>query len=47
MYAGSSTASSKRVTFGRTVRSGKLIVRVGITKASGIEILGVNVRGEI
>jgi len=47
MYAGSSTAESKRVTFGRAVRSGKLIVRVGITKNSGIEFKGISISGVI
>lgn len=44
MYAGSSTATDKRVTFGRATKSGKLIVRIGITKSSGIEFTGVSIK---
>ena len=44
MYAGSSTATQKRITFGREVKSGKLIIRVGITKSSGIEFKGISIK---
>ena len=47
MYAGSSSALVKRVTFGRTVRSGKVIVRIGVAKDSGLEFQGVAIEGKV
>lgn len=42
MYAGSSTASVKRVTFGRgKIMSGEVFVRVGLKKDSGLKFSGV------
>lgn len=43
MFAGSSTATSKRVSFGRTPRSGKLLVRVGILDDSGLAFSDLSV----
>lgn len=44
MYAGSSTALSKRITFGKDTYSGKLIFRVGIKKNSGLRVKNLTVR---
>lgn len=44
MYAGSSNALTKRVTFGRDTFSGTLIFRVGIKKDSGLRIKNLTVR---
>lgn len=44
MYAGSSNALTKRITFGRDTFSGTLIFRVGIKKDSGLRIKNLTVR---
>jgi hypothetical protein len=44
MYAGSSNALSKRITFGKDTYSGDLFVRVGIKKDSGLRIKNLTVR---
>ena len=44
MYAGSSNALSKRITFGKDTYSGNLFVRVGIKKGSGLRIKNLTVR---
>lgn len=44
MYAGSSNALTKRITFGKDTQSGRLIFRVGIKKDSGLRIKNLTVR---
>ena len=44
MYAGSSNALSKRITFGKDTYSGNLFVRVGIKKGSELRIKNLTVR---
>lgn len=43
MYAGSSTATQKRVTFGKGKYTGDLYLRIGIEKDSGIAFTGVEI----
>ena len=43
MYAGKSTATRKRITFGRSTYSGKLIIRVGIKKGSGLSFRTISI----
>jgi hypothetical protein len=43
MYAGKSNATTKRITFGRSVYSGKLIIRVGIKKDSGLTFRSIDI----
>lgn len=44
MYAGESSAISKRITFGCNTFSGKLIIRVGIKKDSNISFQSITIR---
>lgn len=44
MYAGSSSALVKRITFGRNTYSGKLIIRVGLKKDSKLAFSSVEVK---
>lgn len=43
MYAGKSNATVKRITFGRSVYSGKLIIRVGIKKDSNLSFRTISI----
>ena len=43
MYAGSSNATKKRVTFGKSTYSGRLAVRVGIKRASGLSFESISI----
>lgn len=43
MYAGTSTATTKRITFGKQCLSGELYIRIGIKKDSGLEFTGLQV----
>lgn len=48
MYAGNSTATEKRVTFGRNkILSGDVYVRIGIKKDSGLRFTGIKLVEEI
>lgn len=48
MYAGNSTATEKRVTFGRNkILSGDVYVRIGIKKDSGLRFTGIKLIEEI
>lgn len=44
MYAGSSSATEKRITFGRNVYSGRLIIRIGIKKDSNMAFKGITIK---
>lgn len=44
MYAGSSSAIEKRITFGRNVYSGKLIIRIGIKKDSNMAFKSITIK---
>lgn len=43
MYAGKSNATRKRITFGRSIYSGKLIIRVGIKKGSNLSFRTISI----
>lgn len=48
MYAGNSTATLKRVTFGRNkILSGDVYVRIGLKKDSGLRFTGITLVEEI
>lgn len=43
MYAGLSTATTKRITFGKTTYTGDLYIRIGIEENSGIAFTGISI----
>ena len=43
MYAGSSNATRKRITFGKSTYSGRLAIRVGIKRSSGLSFESISI----